>query len=309
MKYTLGIEVGGTNIKIGLFTVEPFKLIAKKEIPTPRENHMVSVFCAARQLMEEMISLNELSFDDIIGAGLAVPCPVKNGFVVKCPNLHWANLDIISTFKEFLPNHVKVVVSNDANIAAYGENYSLDKPYNNAIFYTLGTGVGGGIIINGNIVEGRTGSGGEIGHMPIFEGKEVCGCGKTGCLEQACGTKAILNYAKELSLTLQSSIDFSNLTVKAVFDAAKQADIIGIRVLERVAQYIALSASVLSVSLDPDIFIIGGGIAKVGQILIDKIEKFYKQYARFGTIDVPFILAKTGNDAGIIGSAKYTLQI
>ena len=307
MNYTFGIDVGGTNIKVGLFTISEFSLVEKREIPTPKENHMFSIFNESKRVMTEILENQHLSFNDIHGVGFAVPCPVKNGYVVQCPNLNWTHLNIIESMKKILPSHLKVVVSNDANIAAYGENFSLKKPLNNAIFYTLGTGVGGGIIIDGQIVEGRTGAGGEIGHMPIFEGKEICGCGRTGCLEQVCGTKAILNYAKELSEEFDSSIDFSHLTVKSIFDAAKQKDQIGLMVLNRVAQYIALSASILAVSLDPDIFIIGGGIAKAGNILIERIEQHYMHYARFGTIDVPFVLAKTGNDAGIIGAAKYTL--
>lgn len=307
MNYTFGIDVGGTNIKVGLFKISEFSLVEKREVSTPKENHMFSVFNETKKVMSDILENQNLSFDDIHGVGFAVPCPVKNGFVVKCPNLNWANLDIIDSMKNILPAHIKVVVSNDANIAAYGENFSLKEPLKNAIFYTLGTGVGGGIIVDGQIVEGRTGAGGEIGHMPIFEGTEICGCGRTGCLEQVCGTKAILGYARELSKNYESSIDFSHLTVKAVFDAAKQQDQIGLMVLDQVAKYIALSASILAVSLDPDIFIIGGGIAKAGNILIERIEQHYKHYARFGTIDVPFVLAKTGNDAGIIGAAKYTI--
>jgi glucokinase len=257
--------------------------------------------------MDELLKQHQLTYQDVHGVGFAVPCPVKNGYVVKCPNLKWETLDVISSMRSLLEPHVKVVVSNDANIAAYGENYSLEIPLQNAIFYTLGTGVGGGIIIEGKIVEGRTGAGGEIGHMPIFEGTEICGCGRTGCLEQVCGTKAILGYAKELSTVHESSIDFKELTVKKIFDAAKDNDPVGFRVLDRVAKYIALSASILSVSLDPDVIIIGGGIAKAGQILIDQILKHYRMYARFGTVDIPFVLAKTGNDAGIIGAAKYTI--
>lgn len=307
MKYTFGIDVGGTNIKVGLFTISDFSLVEKREIPTPNENHMVSIFNEANRIMIEILENHKLSFGDVHGVGLAVPCPVKNGYVNRCPNLNWSNLNIIDAMKNILPSHLKVVVSNDANIAAYGENFSLKTPHKNAIFYTLGTGVGGGIIVDGRIVEGRTGAGGEIGHMPIFESSEMCGCGRTGCLEQVCGTKAILGYAKELSKNIDTDIDFTHLTVKAVFDAAKKKDKVGLMVLDRVAQYIALSASILAVSLDPDIVIIGGGIAKAGHILIERIEQHYVHYARFGTLDVPFVLAKTGNDAGIIGAAKYTL--
>lgn len=307
MKYTFGIDIGGTNIKVGLFKITEFSLIEKTEVSTPRDNHMFSIFERTKEIMESLMNNNNISYDEIHGVGFAVPCPVKDGYVETCPNLDWENIDIIEKMKNVLPEHIKVVVSNDANIAAYGENYSLETPFQNAIFYTLGTGVGGGIIVNGQIVEGRTGSGGEVGHMPVFEGTDVCGCGKTGCLEQVCGTKAILNYARELSKKYDSEIDFSNLTVKSIFDAAKNNDLIGQLVLNRVAKYMALSTSILAVSLDPDIIIIGGGIARAGQILIDTIKMYYQNYARFGTIDIPFVLAKTGNDAGIIGAAKYTL--
>lgn len=305
MKYTFGIDVGGTNIKLGLFSVMPFVLLEKREIITPRLDHTISIFKTILEHINELLCKYLIDDNNVIGVGLAVPCPVKDGFISVCPNLQWSNLNVIESMKQWLPPHYRVVVSNDANIAAYGENYTLDRPFKNAIFYTLGTGVGGGIIANGQIVEGRTGSGGEIGHMPIFETDETCGCGKKGCLEQVCGTKGILNYARFLSKNINSTIDFSNLSVKAVFDAAKNNDEIGLKALDRVAYYLAQSASILAVSLDPDIVIIGGGIAKVGQILIDRITYYYQKNARFGTHDVPFVLAKTGNDAGIIGAAKY----
>jgi len=307
MKYTFGIDVGGTNIKLGLFSVMPFVLLEKREIKTPQLDHTVSIFKTISEHIKELLCKYLIDDNNVIGLGLAVPCPIKDGFISVCPNLQWSNLNVIESMKQWLPPHYRVVVSNDANIAAYGENYTLDRPFKNAIFYTLGTGVGGGIIANGHIVEGRTGSGGEIGHMPIFEGTEVCGCGHTGCLEQVCGTKAILSYARELSTQYESIIDFSHLTVKSIFDAEKLNDPIGHLVVDRVAKHMALSASMLAVSLDPDIFIIGGGIARAGQGLIDRIREYYSHYARFGTKDVPFVLAKTGNDAGIIGAAKYTL--
>jgi len=305
MNFTFGIDVGGTNIKLGLFSVDPFEMIEKNEIATPRHEQRSSIFVAIVEQVTLMMKKHSLEYSQIEGIGLAVPCPVKNGYISVCPNLHWKDVNVVESLSRYLPFSMRVVVSNDANIAAYGENHSLSHPYNNAIFYTLGTGVGGGIIVNGQIVEGRTGSGGEIGHMPVFEGTEMCGCEKTGCLEQACGTKAILDYAKLLSQKHESIIDFRNISVKSVFDAAKDNDPVGLMVLDRVAYYLARSASILSVSLDPDIIIIGGGVARVGQILIDRIVSHYQTEARFGTVDVPFILARTGNDAGIIGAAKY----
>jgi len=171
MKYSFGIDVGGTNIKIGLFEVDPFRLVDKREVSTPKYNHTTSIFEVTKKNMTDLLDLHHITYNDVHGVGFAIPCPVKNGYVVKCPNLKWESLDVISSMRDLLEPHIKVVVSNDANIAAYGENYSLEVPLQNAIFYTLGTGVGGGIIIDGKIVEGRTGAGGEIGHMQIFEQK------------------------------------------------------------------------------------------------------------------------------------------
>lgn len=306
--YTFGIDVGGTNIKVGLFKITKFELIEKIEFSTPQSEHETTIFDEVMIATGELLDKHHLSYDDIHGFGFAIPCPVKDGFVHKCPNLHWSNINVIKLMQNRLPDHVKIAVSNDANIAAYGENESLDIPHHNAIFYTLGTGVGGGIIVEGEIIEGRTGAGGEIGHMPIFDTDEVCGCGKSGCLEQVCGTKAILTNARKLMKNHQTILDSHHLTVKSIFDAAKKGDPVGEKVVDDMGKYIGLSASILAVSLDPDVIIIGGGIAKAGDILIDSIKKHYQLNARFNTTDVPIILAKTGNDAGIIGAAKYSMK-
>lgn len=308
MKYVIGIDVGGTNIKMGIFSVEPFNLLDKVEFKTPKENQKLSIFNDIETYINKIVEKNKITLVDVIGVGLAVPCPVKDGYVSLCPNVNWKEINIIDSLRIKLPNHIHIVVSNDANIAAYGENYSLDHPHNNAILYTFGTGVGGGIILNGKIVEGRTGSGGEIGHMPIFETDEVCGCGKKGCLEQKSGTNAILKMAQEYAKKHPTVLNIDNLTVKDVFDSAKKNDVVGLMVLNEVSKYIALSMSILAVTLDPDVFIIGGGIAKAGDILVKKISENYKKFARFGTYDIQIMLAKTGNDAGIIGAARYALN-
>jgi len=306
-KYVYGVDVGGTNLKFGLFEVESMNAIDQIEIDTPKSNHEISIFQSIFDTVNSVNQKNNILIEQIIGIGLAVPCPVKNGYVLKCPNLSWRDLDIVSSMKKIFPDTVDIVVSNDANMAAYGENMILEQPYMNAVFYTLGTGVGGGIIIDGNLLEGGTGLGGEIGHMHMFDDSIIeCGCGSKGCLEQICGTSGILSYALELSKTSHTSLDKNHLTVKSVFDAAKSGDDVALKVVHRVADYIAKSASILSVVLDPEVFIIGGGISKAGEFLIQLIESHYKKYARFTTANIPFILAKTGNDAGIIGAAHLT---
>jgi len=303
-EYVFGIDIGGTNIKLGLFLLPNMDLIAVKETVTPKQNQEVSIFERIKLVILEMNNENKIEFSQIKGVGAAVPCPVKNGHVDQCPNLNWKKLDIIFSLNKVLPEHVRVAVANDANLAAYGENQVLNKPYKNAVFYTLGTGIGGGIILNGEIIEGASGLAGEIGHMRVYEGEsEKCGCGSNGCLEQICGTSGIVNYAKKLSLSSKSSIDINNITVKAVFDAAKVGDEVGMKVINRVAEYMAISASAIAVILDPDVFIIGGGISKAGNFLVDLIVHHYKKHARFSSYNIPFILASTGNNAGIIGAA------
>ena len=304
-KYVYGVDIGGTNIKFGLFLIPEMKLIQKYESSTPLTNHETSIFLLVAETINKINRENQIELSQVEGVGIAVPCPVKNGFVEKCPNLKWEKLDVYSSLKNYLPSNIKIAVSNDANIAAYGENQCLAIPHKNAVFYTLGTGVGGGIIIDGEILEGRTGAGGEIGHMHVFEGTEQCSCGLSGCLEQICGTSAILKKVRELAMEHPTQLNLEKLTVKDVFDHAKAGDTVAMKVVDRIGEYMAISASILSVSLDPDIFIIGGGISKAGDILIDTIKVHYINHARFGTGDIPFVLAKTGNDAGIIGAAYY----
>jgi glucokinase len=303
-RYIYGIDVGGTNIKIGLFEVSNMNLLEKIEIETPKENQRFSIFQAIHSAISSLNKSRDIQFSQIEGIGLAVPCPVKRGYVEKCPNLKWNQFDIVKQMRPLFPEHITIRVSNDATIAAYGENMVLEKPYTNAVFYTLGTGVGGGIIIDGKILEGGSGLGGEIGHMKMFDGAtEDCGCGSRGCLEQICGTAGILNYASQLSQIEKTSLNTSKLTVKAVFDAAKNGDKVSLMVINRVAEYIAISASILAVVLDPEAFIIGGGISNAGDFLINLIKEHYQKHSRFTTGNIPFILARSGNDAGIIGAA------
>jgi glucokinase len=305
-QYIYGVDIGGTNIKLGLFTEDTLTLIESREIKTPTEHQEVAIFSQIAQEIKQMNQKHQLNFDDLLGIGLAVPCPVKNGFVHKCPNLNWQTMDITKNMSLFLPDNVMVKVSNDATLAALGENNSLERPFLNAILYTLGTGVGGGVIVDGKILEGGTGLGGEIGHIPVpFETDELCGCGSKGCLEQVCGTKAIFKKTRLLAQSLPTSISLDHLTVKAIFDAAKENDPVGLEVVHGVAKAIAYSASILAVVLDPEVFILGGGVSKAGQFLIDLIEQYYQPLARFHTGSVPFILAKTGNNAGMIGAAHY----
>ena len=297
-KVAYGIDIGGTSIKFGLFNSEGVRLITKFERDTPKTNQQTTVLERVYQTIVETNKLYGYNEEDIDGIGLAVPCPVKNGVVNACANIKWKNIDIRQKLADKFDNRIHVVVSNDANIAAYGENASLEIPFHNAIVITLGTGVGSGIILNGEILEGSTGMGGEVGHMHIYDGPiETCGCGAKGCLEQMCAAKGMTSYALDLSKEMTTSINLDQVTVKDIFEAAKLGDSLCLKVVDRAADYLGKAASIIALTIDPDAFIIGGGISKAGHFFLSKIQKAYQQYARFSTGNKPFLLAKTGNDA------------
>jgi glucokinase len=305
MKYVYGIDIGGTNIKIGLFNLSNTILLHTREIPTPKNNHDYTIFNLISKEISRINDVMNILYQDVLGVGIAIPCPVKDGYVFHCANLKWQQLDVINSFRKYIPEHVTVIIANDANLAAYGENKSLETPFSNVVFYTMGTGIGGGIIINNELIEGSLGMAGEVGHMPISsEISESCGCGAIGCLEQICGTKAMIEYTKELLKSQESILEnVEYLTIKDIFDAAKLGDKLALNVVDRVSEHMGLSASILAAVLDPQVFIIGGGISNAGEFLLEKIVLHYKKFARFNTGSIPFILAKTGNSAGMLGAA------
>ncbi len=302
-KYVYGIDVGGTAIKIGLFSYQ-MNHIEKIELDTPKKDHDTAIFDTIFKGLTTLNRKHNITFDDIYGVGVAVPCPIKNGYVERCPNLSWYKINLTENFKKWLPEGVKLRFANDANIAALGERSMLYDTYEDVVMVTLGTGVGGGVILQGEMIEGARGSGGEIGHMKIYDTDEVCGCGSTGCLEQIAGTKGILTYTKKMIKDNPDSLlNDKDFTVKDVFDAAKAGDKAAMLTFDRVTNYLAKALSVIAVIIEPEVFIIGGGISKAGNFLLDAIEKKYKTYARFDTDKIKFALAVTGNNAGIIGAA------
>ncbi len=304
--FLYGVDVGGTAIKIGLFSCA-MQHIEKLELETPTEEHETKIFETITQGIRILNEKNGLTFDDIVGIGVAVPCPIKNGYVERCPNLDWYKINLNENFKKWVPKEVKVRFANDANIAALGERSMLYESYEDVVMVTLGTGVGGGVIIGGEMVEGARGSGGEIGHMLIVDPSEVdfdCGCGSRGCLEQIAGTRGILSYAQKMIEKYPDSILIGKkFTVKDVFDAAKANDKAASATFERVTEYLARALAIIAVIIEPEIFIIGGGVSKAGDFLLQSIEKKYKEKARFDTDKIRFALAVTGNNAGIIGAA------
>ena len=309
MKYYYGIDLGGTDTKIGLFS-ETIEMIDSFIVPTPQENQNETVFKKIKSNLIENASKNNISLENILGIGIAVPGPVKNGIGISFPNLDFCkNKDVKKEMEEMFGGEISIGVGNDASLAAFGEYKVIQPEHRNIVFYTLGTGVGGGLIINGEIVEGLNGIAGEFGHIQVENNfSKQCGCGGYGCLEQFSSSKAIVEYYCDLCKDKKKAFDKGSIEAKIVFDLAKKGDSMAIETIDRMAKYIAMSAANMAVICDPEVFVIGGGISNAGDFLINKIRAFYEKNARFNGKNTSFVIAKLGNDAGMYGAA-YLVKI
>lgn len=311
-KVCFGVDIGGTTVKLGMFD-ENGVLTYQCEIPTRKEESgklIIPDICAK---ITEILTREELTKNDIIGVGLGIPGAVADdGTVLKCVNLGWDVFNVGDKFKEIFGD-VKVKCGNDANVAALGEMFKgSGEGEKDMVMITLGTGVGGGVIIGGKIITGVNGAAGEIGHMPMCEEEnDTCGCGKKGCLEQYGSATGVVKVTKRiLANTNEASPlrDMESFTAKDVFDMAKTGDGVANEAVEELGKYLGKAAAYISCVVNPSVFVIGGGVSKAGQFLIDRIEKYYKEYAFFASRDTKFTLASLGNDAGIYGAAALILS-
>ena len=309
-KYCFGIDVGGTTVKCGLFTVAG-DVLDKWEIETSTENNGERILPDIAKAIEDKLTEKNIAKDAVVGVGIGVPDPVnENGEVPCAVNLHWGFKPIEKELKEMTGLNVKA--GNDANVAALGELWKGGGAgCHNMIMVTLGTGVGGGIIVNDKVIAGAHGAGGEIGHAHVDDSITFpCNCGAYGCLEQIASATGIARIAREaLAATDAPSImrKEENVTAKTVFDAVKENDVIAIQVAERFGSCLGKALASFAVVADPEIIVIGGGVSKAGPVLLDYIIPTYKRYAFSGCKDTKFELAKLGNDAGIFGAAKLVL--
>ena len=309
-KYCFGIDVGGTTVKCGLFTVDG-EVLDKWEIETRTEDNGVNILPDVAATIKAKIDEKQLNAEEIAGVGIGVPGPVNDqGEVPVAVNLHWGFKPIEKELKEMTGLNVKA--GNDANVAALGELWKGGGAgCHNMIMVTLGTGVGGGIIVNDKVIAGAHGAGGEIGHAHVDDSITFpCNCGAYGCLEQIASATGIARIAREaLAATDAPSVmrKEENVTAKTVFDAVKENDVIAIQVAERFGSCLGKALASFAVVADPEIIVIGGGVSKAGPVLLDYIIPTYKRYAFSGCKDTKFELAKLGNDAGIFGAAKLVL--
>lgn len=309
MKYCFGVDIGGTTVKIGLFTTEG-ELLEKWEIKTRTENHGEAILPDVAESLQNKMQEKNIRKSEVDGIGIGIPAPVmEDGVVQKTANLGWGYKEVTREMKEL--TGIPVAAGNDANMAALGEMWlGAGKGQKNMIMVTLGTGVGGGIIVNGKPLAGSHGAGGEIGHFCVNEEEtETCGCGNTGCLEQYASATGISRLARRRLERddSPSSLRGSEISAKAVFDALKEGDAVAKEIVEEFGSYLGHALAAIAVITDPSVIVIGGGVSKAGEILLEYVEKYFHEKAFFANQDTRFVLAQLGNDAGICGAAKLIL--
>ena len=310
MKYCFGVDIGGTTVKMGLLEEEG-KIVDKWEITTDTSEEGKAILPNVAASIENKMKEHGLTKEDIIGVGAGVPAPVTaEGIVNGSANLGWNYKEVKKELEEL--TGMKACIGNDANVAALGEMWKGGGVgEKNVIMVTLGTGVGGGVIINGKVLVGANGAGGEIGHLCVnYEEKDKCGCGNCGCLEQYASATGIVRLAKkklgqELRPTILTKED---VTAKDVFDAVKAGDETAKEIAVEFGRYLGYALANLAAVLDPVVIVIGGGVSKAGEVLIPYIREPFMERAFFANRNVKFALATLGNDAGICGAAKLVLE-
>ena len=311
-KYAYGVDIGGTTVKIGFFETTG-KLVDTWEIPTRTENDGELILPDIAESIKENNEKKSITTDDIEGIGMGVPGPVKDdGTVLKCVNLGWGVFNVEKALS-VICGGVKVKAGNDANVAALGEMWQGGgKGYEDVVMITLGTGVGGGIIRGGKIVAGTNGAAGEIGHMPMIDDEsECCGCGKKGCLEQYASANGLVNVAEKYIAahrTVETELDLNaGFTAKDVCDAAKAGDKAGLAAVEESMRLLGKAMASVSCVIDPQVFVVGGGLSQAGNIIIDTASKYYKEYAFHASRETEIKLATLGNAAGMYGGVKMVI--
>ena len=310
--YVFGIDVGGTSVKCGLFQTDG-TLLDKWEIPTRTENGGSEILPDIAKSVKAKMGEKGIAADDVAGVGIDVPGPVNDkGELSIAVNLNWGYKNIVKELSDELGG-MAVKAANDANAAALGEMWAGGgKGSKNLVMVTLGTGVGGGIIVDGKIVAGAHGAGGEVGHACVDPEEEaVCNCGNHGCLEQMTSATGIVRLTKKYLASHDTPSVLrergESVSAKAVFDALKEGDEAAKDIVEEFSAYLGRALAVFACVVDPEVIVVGGGVSKAGQILIDGVAKYYRQAAFLACKDTPIVLASLGN-AGIYGAAKMLID-
>lgn len=306
----IGIDLGGTNIAGGLVDTTG-QIVKSISTPTLVERGSDAIIEDIAKIIQTLRGLSK----DVKSVGIGIPgiADPHTGVVLACVNLKWYDVPLKEKLEAMID--IPVFIDNDATVAGVAEfQVSQKGQYTNAVMLTLGTGVGGGILVNGEVVSGHHGIGSEIGHMIIGENFYDCNCGRNGCLETFTSSTAIIKYTKHLLENGEKSAvimaaangDINNINGQIIFDAAKSGDNLANKVVDRLVKYLSRGIINIICMIDPEIIVLGGGISHAGDFLVDKIRlsledlKYYKNSA-LAKIEI----AKLKNDAGIIGAAMY----
>lgn len=306
-----GVDLGGTTVKMGLFT-EAGEVLEKWEIITRKEENGKNILPDIAESIKKKMAEKSIAKEDVVGVGIGVPGPVDGkGVIYKAANLGWGVFSVKDTLSELLAG-IRVEAGNDANVAALGEMWKGGgQGHANMVAVTLGTGVGGGIIIDGKMLTGCTGAGGEIGHIHVNDDEtDSCGCGNKGCLEQYASATGVNRLAKKrLAKDDKASVlRGKDINAKVVWDAVKEGDELAIEVANQFGEYLGKGLASVACVVNPEVFVIGGGVSKAGDILIKYMKPHYEKNVFHGSRNCEFALATLGNDAGIYGAAKLVVE-
>ena len=305
--YCFGIDVGGTTVKCGLFQTDG-NLVDKWEIPTRTENKGENILPDVAKAIQDKMAEKGIEKADVEGVGIGIPGPINSKGEAACAvNLYWGFTPVAQILHDL--TGLKACAGNDANVAALGEAWKgAAAGSDNVIMVTLGTGVGGGIIVDGKIVAGTHGAGGEIGHVLVVRGEaEKCNCGNHGCLEQYASATGIVRMAKKKLQTETRTTKltaFDPLTAKDIFDVAKEGDEVALELVDKLCTVLGTALANVAGVVDPEVFVIGGGVSRAGDILIEGIQKKYSEMVFQACRETKVTLATLGNDAGMYGCVK-----
>ncbi len=311
MKYCFGVDIGGTFVKLGLFTVEG-ELLDKWQIVTRREDQSSHILPDIAKALDEKLAEKGISKDEVAGIGFGTPGPVTADGVAVCPaNLDWVNKPVAKELSEL--TGLPCRGGNDVNVAGLGEMWRGGaRGYKNVVVVPIGTGLGAAIIVDGKVITGAKGAAGEVGHIHVDdEIEQACGCGAVGCVEQFSSATGLVRMAKKLvtETDRETSLrDLEEITAKDVIDAAKAGDKAADEIFDKFCDCLGYSLAATAAVIDPEIFIIGGGVSKAGQVLVDRVQAYFVKYVWPGCRGIKFALAELGNDAGIYGAASMIIS-
>lgn len=291
LNYSIGVDIGGTKIKIIILKNE--SIFEKYEIKTNLDNNGEYILKDVAISIIEYLKEKNIETKKIFSIGVGVPGPVVDNKVLFCVNLFWKEKDVIRELSDLLPFKTYITCLNDANATIYSE---VINNYNSAVMLTIGTGIGGSIFIN-DIIEGVNGSAGEYGHMfvdSLYNFK--CNCGLTGCLETVASATGVSNIYKYKTGKI--------LSCKEIFELAATDDIAS-EVVEEITKYLGVACANIAIATNPEVIIIGGGVSNAKDMLLTKVEKYFRKYSFKSVSNTKIILASLGNDAGGIGGALY----